>query len=286
MDDTRESIASDTAYLRTSRFDTGAYGQYQGRFGAEEVKFSLRRDHNQQFGNHTTGALALGHHFDDGLLLSASWGSAFHAPTFNDLYYPSYPGFPPSADPHLKPEQARNLDLGLAARQAGWNWRVDAYRDVIRDLIALDSHYTPGNISRARIDGVEGQLDGQVGAWRLHGYATWLDPRNRDGGVNDGNWLPRRFRRSARLDLDRGFGTTTLGLTLAAYGPRYDDPANRHRLGGYATLDLRATWRLRPHWQLQARLANALGHRYETVYYYNQPGRTAYLSMRFIPSGP
>ena len=283
IDDTRESIASDTAYLQTSRFDAGAYAQYQGRFGAEQVQLSLRRDHNQQFGNHTTGALALGHHFDDGLLLSASWGSAFHAPTFNDLYYPSFPGLAPSADPHLKPEQARNLDIGLGATHARWNWRVDAYRDTIRDLIALDSHYTPGNISRARIRGVEGQLAAHAGPWRVRAYATWLDPRNRDGGVDDGNLLPRRFRRSARLDLDRSFGAGSLGLTLAAYGPRYDDAANRHRLGGYATVDLRAGWRVCAHWQLQARVANALDHRYETAYYFNQPGRTAYLTLRYRP---
>ncbi|RAP58119.1 TonB-dependent vitamin B12 receptor [Oleiagrimonas sp. MCCC 1A03011] len=284
LDDQHEHIDSDTAYLRTAREDVGAYAQYQASFGANEVQISGRRDHNQQFGNHNTGALAWGYHFDGGLLLTASYGTAFHAPTFNDLYYPSYPGFPPSADPNLKPEKSRNLELGLGAVHTHWHWRVDTYRNTIRDLIALDSHFTPGNISRARIRGAEAQVGGDVGAWRVAGYATWLQPENRDGGPNDGNWLPRRAGRSARIDLDRTFGAFSVGTTVSAYGHRYDDAANLHRLGGYTTVDLRASWQFRPRWQLQARLANALDRDYETVYYFNQPGRTAYLTLRYTPS--
>lgn len=284
VDDQTEHLDSDTAYLRNSRTDTGAYAEYQARFGMHELKLSARHDHNQQFGDNDTGALAWGLHLEPGVLLSASYGTAFHAPTFNDLYYPSYPGFAPSADPNLKPEKSRNLDLGLGVRRARWHARVDAYRTVIDDLIALDAHFTPGNISRARILGAEAQFGGRWRGWTLDGNLTWLRPLIRDGGPNHGNLLPRRATRSARLDLDRHLGTFSLGATLAAYGHRYDDAANRHRLGGYATLDLRAGWRFRPHWALQARLANALDHDYETVYYFNQPGRTAYLTLRYSPA--
>ncbi len=283
VDHTLEALDSSTAYVRTRRTDTGAYAQYLGRYGAEELQASLRRDHNSQFGGYTTGALAFGHHFGGGVLLSASWGTAFHAPTFNDLYYPSWPGFPPSSNPNLKPEKAHNFDVGLGVTRTHWNARVDAYQDTIDDLIVLNSQYTPGNLSRARIRGVEGQLNLHVANWRAHAYATWLDPRNRGGGANDSKLLPRRTRKSARLDLDRQFGAYSAGFTLAAFGPRFDDAANRHRLGGYTTLDLRGAWRFRPHWEVQTRLANVLDHRYETVYYYNQPGRTVYLSLRYLP---
>jgi vitamin B12 transporter len=36
---------------------------------------------------------------------------------------------------------------------------------------------------------------------------------------------------------------------------------------------------------LQARVANVFDHRYETVRFYNQLGRTAYLTVRFSPKG-
>jgi vitamin B12 transporter len=284
VDAQREQLDSDTAYLRTSLGNVGTYALYQGRFGAQEVHLGARRDHNQQFGDHATGSVAWGVHLGGGMLLTASWGTAFHAPTFNDLYYPSYPGFAPSSNPNLRPERSRNLELGLGARKRHWHWRVDAYQDTIKDLIALDSHYTPGNISRARIRGLEGQFGGDWRGWMLNGSLTWMRPVNRDGGPANGNLLPRRSPRSARFDLDKVFGAFSLGTTVEAYAYRYDDAANRHRLGGYTTVDVRAAWQLRSRWKLQARLANLFNRSYETAYYFNQLGRTAYLTLRYTPA--
>jgi vitamin B12 transporter len=88
---------------------------------------------------------------------------------------------------------------------------------------------------------VEVQAGGIVHGWQLQAYASALQPRNRDGGANDGNVLPRRAERTARVDVDRRFGAFAIGATLNAAGRRYDDAANRHALGGYATTDLRTS---------------------------------------------
>ncbi|MEI7035291.1 TonB-dependent vitamin B12 receptor [Fulvimonas yonginensis] len=278
MDWQQEHLSSDTGYLADSRDDTGAFAQYQGNFGRHEVQLSLRHDDNQQFGGHTTGAAAFGYAFDHGLKLSASWGSAFHAPTFNDLYYP-YGG----GNPDLQPETSRSAELGLAQQQGSWHWALNAYRTTIDQLIALDANYFPRNISRARIRGLEGQFGTTLAGWRLEGYLTLQRPENRDGGVNDGHLLPRRPERTARVELDRRFGRLGLGGSFLAAGARYDDLANAHRLGGYATTDLRASYAFAPGWQVEARLANAFDRHYETVYYFNQPGRSWYLTLRYAP---
>ena len=52
------------------------------------------------------------------------------------------------------------------------------------------------------------------------------------------------------------------------------------RLGGYATLDLRAAYAFTPDWTLQARVDNVFDRDYETVAWYNQPGREYGLSLR------
>ncbi|HET7266919.1 MAG TPA: TonB-dependent receptor, partial [Oleiagrimonas sp.] len=278
-----QHVSSNTAYLKTDRDDIGVFAQYQGTFGANEIQLSARRDHNQQFGNHVTGAVAWGYHFAHGLTLSASWGTAFHAPTFNDLYWPTTPGFPPSADPHLKPETSRNAEIDLGARHTHWHWQISAYRNDIDQLIALNAYFTPGNISDATIRGLEGQLGGQWRGWTWDTYLTWQKPENSDGGINDGNLLPRRFERSARFDLDRQLGAFNVGGTFKAFSGRYNDIANRQWLGGYTTLDLRAGWTFARHWQAQLKLENAFDRRYETIYYYNQPGRTAMLTLRYLP---
>ena len=53
------------------------------------------------------------------------------------------------------------------------------------------------------------------------------------------------------LELDRRFERLSLGASVHAEGRRYDDPANKVRLGGYATLDLRSEYRLNDEWRLQ-----------------------------------
>ena len=274
-----EHIDSDTGFLASRRNNTGGYVQYQGTFGRNEVQLSARRDHNGQFGNHNTGAAAWGYRFDGGLKLSASYGSAFHAPTFNDLYYPYGSG-----NPDLKPEKSRSAELGLSRQLTGWNWAVNTYQTRIDQLIALDSNYFPSNISKARIRGVEAQLGANLAGWQLQAYLTWLQPRNDDGGANDGNVLPRRPGHTARVDLDRRFGAFGVGATINAAGRSYDDAANRHPLGGYASTDLRASWHFAPDWQVEARLANVFDRHYETVWYFNQPGRSAFLTLRYSPA--
>ncbi|WP_158880966.1 TonB-dependent vitamin B12 receptor [Rhodanobacter sp. L36] len=279
VDWAQEHIDSDTGFLASRRDNTGGFAQYQGTFGNNEVQLSARRDHNGQFGNHNTGAAAWGYRFDDGLRVSASYGTAFHAPTFNDLYYPFGSG-----NPDLKPEKSRSAELGVNQQVSNWNWGLNVYQTRIDDLITLDENFVPQNISKARIRGVEGQLGVNFDGWQLQGYLTWLQPRDQDGTANNGNVLPRRPEHTARVDLDRRFGAFGIGATVYAAGRSYDDAANVHALGGYATTDLRVSWHFTQDWQVEARLANVFDRDYETVYYFNQPGRTAFLTLRYSPA--
>ena len=95
--------------------------------------------------------------------------------------------------------------------------------------------------------------------------------------------LPRRSRRTARIDADRGLGAWRIGATVVAQGARYDDVQNAIRMGGYATADLRAERRLGAGWMLQAALRNAFDRGYETAAFYNQPGREWSLTLRYAP---
>ncbi|TAL74410.1 MAG: TonB-dependent receptor [Rhodanobacter sp.] len=280
----REHVDSSTGYLADRRLDTGVFAQYQANWGANTLQASARRDHSGQFGNHSTGALAWGYAFDHGLRVSASYGTAFHAPTFNDLYFPPFFGMA-SANPQLRPETSRSAELGVQQQGDGWHWALNAYQTRINQMILLDAtrNYVPFNLSRARIRGLEGQAGATLAGWQLAAYLTLQQPKNDDGGTNDGKLLNRRPERTLRVDLDRRFGAFGLGTTWYAASHSYDDVANTRRLAGYGILALRASWQLAPAWQLEGRLANAFDRRYETVYYYNQPGRTWSLTLRWKP---
>ncbi|MEW5070153.1 TonB-dependent receptor, partial [Pseudomonas aeruginosa] len=73
-------------------------------------------------------------------------------------------------------------------------------------------------IDEARIRGVELVLGSQWLGWDWNANATFLDPQNRSGGVNDGNELPRRAQRMFNLELDRRFERLSLGASVHAEG--------------------------------------------------------------------
>ena len=278
LDWVRDRVDSDTAFDRTRRANRAAFAQYQGAFGPHALQASVRRDDNDQFGQHTTGAAAWGLGFADGWRVTAGYGTAFKAPTFNELYFPYY------GTPTLRPEESASAELGLRFDGARVDWRLDGFSTQVDDLITYDSLiFRANNIERARMRGAELGVDTAIADWTLSASASVLDSENR-AGDNAGNDLPRRARHGARIELDRAFGEIRLGITGVAEGARFDDAANSRRLGGYATFDLRAEVALAPEWTLQARLANVLDRDYETASFFNQPGRQWFMTVRYSPA--
>ncbi|MBS7661346.1 TonB-dependent vitamin B12 receptor [Pseudomonas lalucatii] len=271
-----DEVNGSTAYAEDSRDNKGAFAQYLGEVGRHDWQLSLRRDDNQQFGRHDTGNLGYGFALSDALRATLGYGTAFKAPTFNELYYPGY------GNPELDAETSRSLELGLAGRHGWGHWAVNAFRSVIDDLIAYDSSIRgPANVDQARIRGVELLLASQLLGWDWNANYTLLEPENRSAGANDGNELARRAKQLFNLDLDRRLGAFSLGASLHAEGQRYDDLANTRELSGFATLDLRGEYRIDPAWRLQARVANLLDADYETAEGFNQPGQALYLTLRY-----
>ncbi|MCL1634530.1 TonB-dependent vitamin B12 receptor [Luteimonas sp. SX5] len=274
----RDAVDSDAEFDETQRINRGVFGQWQGDFGRQSFQASLRRDDNSQFGGETTGSARYGFSFTEDLKLVASYGTAYRAPTFNDLYFHGF------SNPDLSPETSRTFELGLRGTHATGNWSISAYQTRAEDLITFDAvTFLPANVDRAFIRGAEATLDFDIAGWTVLGTATWLDPRNDSGGFNRDNFLPRRARQSGRVDADRSFGAFSFGASVYAEGERYDDLANRTRLPGYSLVDLRVGYALSSDWSIQLNAANVFDREYETAAWFNQPGRSYTLSLRFQP---
>ncbi|WP_428946555.1 TonB-dependent vitamin B12 receptor [Xanthomonas oryzae pv. oryzicola] len=281
----RDAIASSDTYDANNRIDRAAFTQWQQTLGSQSLQASLRRNDNSQFGGKTTGSLLWGWDFAEHLRVTASYGTAFKAPTFNELYYPDY------GNPLLGPETSRSAELGLRGRYDWGTWTLSAFQTRIDDLIAYDASLVdashpfgqPNNIDRARIRGVEAGYDTALAGWTLRTAVTWLAPQA-DGDVNHGNWLPRRARQSGRIDADRSIGAFGVGASLFGSGARYDDLANTQRLAGDGVLDLRASYALNADWKVQLTANNVFDRQYETARWYAQPGRNYLLTLRYEPA--
>ncbi|AYF87635.1 TonB-dependent vitamin B12 receptor [Pseudomonas sp. DY-1] len=275
----RDRISSSTVFDKDSRLNKGWFAQYLGEHGRQDWQLSLRRDDNEQFGTHDTGNAAWGYAMTDAVRFSLSYGTAFKAPSFNELYYPGY------GNPDLDAETSESFEAGLAGQHEWGHWSINAYRTHVDDLIAYDStlglYGGPNNIGKARIDGLELVLGSQWLGWSWNANASFLDTENRSADTNAGNELPRRAREVFNLDLDRRIGQFGVGATVHAEGRSYNDLANRERVAGYATVDLRGEYWLTEEWRLQAKVTNLLDADYETALDYNQPGQAVYFTVRY-----
>lgn len=274
-----ERVSGTTNYAVRSRNNAGLYAQYQGAFGAHNIQASLREDDNEQFGRHDTFSVAWGMDIASGLRVYASHGTAFKAPTFNELYFPG------SGNPALRPEESRSTEIGFHGSRPRGRWGVSLFQTDASDLIAFDASINaPANVDSARITGLETSYQTSFGNLHVGLSYTWLEPENRSAGPNQGKLLPRRAQNLARLELDTRLAHAwRIGATVRAEDHRYDDLANTRRVGGFATVDLRAEYAFAKSWRAQAILVNALDQEYETAAFFNQEGRSVYVTVRYHP---
>jgi vitamin B12 transporter len=265
-----------TPFAVSERSVTGLALGINGEAGAHGWQANVRRDRNSQFGGQTTGSLGYGYELAPGLRATASFGSSFVAPSFNQLYFPGF------GNPNLLPEEGRQREVGLVWRNGPITSRVAYFDNRIRGYISGGP--LPTNIPRVKVDGISASVDAVLGAWTLAGSIDSIQPVNAtEGTANFGRILPRRVQDGGRLAVDWRGGGFTLGGSLQAFGERFDNANNSTRLGGFAMLDLRAEWAFARDWVLAARLNNALGKTYETVFGYNQPGREGFVTVRWAP---
>lgn len=251
-----------------------AFAGLNGQRGMSLWQINARRDVSSAYGERNTGLAAYGLQFTPEWRASASWGQTFVAPSFGDLY-DAYNG-----NPNLRPEHGVNREVALNwvrdVHQAKLTW----YDNRIVDLLAYDSVTDKvQNVGAARIRGWTLSGKTRMGGINLRASLDGLDPRDEDTG----KLLARRARQQASVGADWQQGDWQWGGSLLHVGERYDNAANTAAklLPAYATLDLFAQWRFARDFDLQMKVNNAADRHYETVYGYNQPGRTAYLTLRW-----
>ncbi len=277
----RESITS-SDYQAPDRDNTGLVLGYTGRFGMQKVQADLRWDHNSAYGNQTTGKLGWGMDVAQGWSVRAVAGTAFRAPTFNDLYFPDF------GVATLQPERSRSIEGGLNYSALQTTLSATAYYNKVSDLIGYQADpdlCPPGfafgcaaNTSRALLQGITIQGLQQLGKFQFTLTLDWLNAKDTDIRQP----LPRRASNQQTLAVDWNDGPWQLGGTLLNVGSRPDAGV---LLPAYQLLNLNARWRVERDWQLEARLLNALAKDYEPVHDYQGAGRQFWIGLRYDGRG-
>ena len=264
-----QKVDSSTANDVPQRSVSSYFAGLNGASGSHSWQANIRRDSNSQFGNNNTWFAGYGYKISPAWRVNASYGTSFVAPSFNQLYYPSFGNLT------LQPETGKNLDLGVTYSENGQTVKLVHFDNKIRGFI--DSGTTPENIPRARITGWTLAYDGAFGALNVHASADSLNPRNE---LTD-TLLPRRAKTQLALGADYRVGAWTFGGSLLNVGSRFDDVKNATPLSSYTTMDVFANYAINKDLQLQAKVNNLANKSYETAYGYNQPGRAFFVTLRY-----
>ena len=265
---------------------------YQGHFDSHSLQASARVDEIQRQGKHGTGSLAYGYHFDDTVSARVAAGTAFHAPTFNDLYWPLDPVNFFQGNPNLKPEQSRNLEVGLGYERVATRAAITAYRNKIENLIDYVPGVAPnwigtmGNVSRATLQGVSLSAAHRSGDWEFSGNLDFLSAKNDDTG----NTLQRRARQTGFVEVRRHFGLANVGVQAQGVSRRFNNPANTQVLSGYGLVNIDLSYAFERDWRFVAQLNNVFDRDYTLVRStlspyndYGTPGRNFFVGLRYQP---
>jgi vitamin B12 transporter len=270
----QQKVGGDTSYVVNERTITSALAGFQGRFGDHRLQLNARNDNNSQFGGKSTGMAGYGYQLSPALRAGVSAGTAYNAPSFNQLYFPGF------GVPTLRPEQAVNREASLKFEQGAHQAGIVYFSNKVTDLIVnTGPSFAPTNVNEADLTGTSFTYKGQLGNYQVRANLDLQDPKD----ASTGHLLPRRAKQHLNTALTRTFGRWTVGTELSASSERYDDAANTKRLGGYGIVNAYLDYAIEPNWSVLARFNNLFNKSYELVRDYGVPGANFFVALRYQP---
>jgi vitamin B12 transporter len=269
------------------RDNLGTFVQEQMEVGKHQLVLGLRNDDNEAYNNNATGNLTYGYAIREDLRIISSYGTAFKAPTFNDLYFPISPWS--AGNPNLKPEKSTNYEIGLKGTPLWGTWAINVFENNITDLIEWAEvppgswFYTPSNVDKAEIQGVEFETATKIQEWNVAFNASYIDARYDGKGPDHGNMLLYRPKQTMNLDISRHFGAYEFGTEFIAQSDRYSDRANTINEGGYGLVNARAAYNVTDELKVQMKLTNLFDKQYLLNDRYNTEGFGYMFSVVYTP---
>lgn len=259
---------------------TGYFLQHQYQAEKLNTQVGIRVEDHQKFGTHTVGQVAARYQILPSTSIYTNIGSAFRAPTNNDLYAVGW-----GANPDLKPEESFSYEIGLDQRitdklTAG----LSVYRNEVDNLITYTSALN--NVDKATFTGGELNLNWKHDELFLNLAYAYVQAKNDVSKLD----LVRRPRQSATLST--GWQNDQFGVSTAISAKSHSkDFADSALIGpatnpGYMTIDLNAYWNVNPNVKLFTNIQNVGDVHYKTSYngnnvYYVNGGRLASAGVTF-----
>ena len=251
---------------------------YQLKRGANLASLSFRNDSITGYGPQNTGGIAYGYFFNKEWRVNLNYGTAFKAPSFFDLYYPGY------GVSSLLPEKSKNTEAGLHYETRTFDAHLVVYSNSISNLIQYTSSGCPpgyafgcaGNVATAKITGLSIGSAARLGNYAIKASFDQQNPIDQ----STGNLLAKRAKQFGNIGLEHQSSRLTTGVESTLQGRRTDFD-NTGNMGGYALLNLYASYELEKNLSLFSRWNNVLNKDYQLSYGYNTPGSNVFVGLRY-----
>lgn len=252
---------------------TGYFIQHQYKDEKLNTQAGLRVEDHKTFGTHTVGQLAARYQILPTTSIYSNIGTAFRAPSNNDLYAIGW-----GANPDLKPEESVSYEIGVDQNLTdNLTVGLSAYRNEVDNLITWENSRNI-NKKEATFTGGELNLNWAQDDLMLNlGYA-YVQPKDKETDKD----LARRPRQS--LTLTTGLQNEVYGISTSLSAK--SKPRDNSKVGGYATVDVNAYWNINPNIKVFTNIQNIGDVQYETAayssgYYYINGGRLASAGVTF-----
>jgi len=230
---------------------------------SEQVDLTLgfRFDDNSSYGSETTYRATFNYWADElGARVHGSWGTSFLAPSFFQLFNPSF------GNPDLKPEFGESAEIGFS--KALWDqsavFSTAFFRNWIEDKIGFGAGFN--NLSTYESDGFETSLRVQAAqAWDLQLAYTYTEGQEASGV--EALRVPRSIASAALFYAPPG-ASFDLGVTVLSVSSQFSTFADRLadlRQPGYEVINLSGSYKISEEVRLWGRIGNALDEQYEEI---------------------
>lgn len=283
IDYINDKVVSTTSYSETQRNNSGFYVLAQNKYDRLQIQAAARIDDNEAFGSYETGSIAASYDMTGDISISASHGTAFKAPSFNELYYVDifFTG-----NPNLKPEKSNTTEIAVSGHQSWMDWALRTYHTEIKNLIVTNASFSSvENAAIAEIDGTELEISGEFLEITTNMNISIIDPIDR----STGNVLQNRVKQSLKLGFYKNIRKHDVSLDILAQSSRFANSSNTTELAGYAVVNLMIEKAFIDHknWKLKARIDNIFDKNYSTTidFYGNKTNntpRSLFVSLSYL----
>lgn len=218
---------------------TGYYIQHQYQNNGFNTQAGIRLEDNDWFGNHTVGQIATRYQLLPLTSIYANIGTAFKAPTLENLYGSYGSAF--YSNPNLKPEESTSYEIGLDQKlNYGLSAYLSGYSTNVKNLISsgkINGKTTYINVNKARIQGGELGIKWAFDNLFANAEYAYTKAQNRTTDLD----IPYRPRQTYTLTLGYDDGIYGVNTSLISRS-KMNTSSQNIKVSGSAIVDVNAFW--------------------------------------------